>query len=202
MSLLLSPAPKSVTIGGAEVGIDTDFRTSIRFELMMQEDDAPEEQKLLRALTLYYGGVPQPIEEAVHQMLWFYRVGSEDPSTDGNGHTGQRIYSFEHDDAYIYAAFMAQYGIDLQSIPYLHWWSFKGLFQALSPENEFVKIMQYRAAEITPKMSPDQKQFYRKMKKLYALPLPKREKEQLSALEEALLNGGDVSALLGGDGHQ
>lgn len=199
MSLLLEPAPVTVVIGGAEVGIETDFRASVRFELMMQEEDLSDEAKVLQALQLYYGTVPKAVPEAVEKMLWFYHLGREDSEAAGTrGRLLEPVYSFEHDDGYIYAAFLTQYRIDLQNVPYLHWWSFKRLFDSLSPENEFVKIMQYRAAEITPKMSREQQDFYRRMKKLYALPLPKREREQLSALEEALLGSGDVSALLNG----
>ena len=70
------------------------------------------------------------------------------------------------------------------------------MFAGLKSDNRIVEIMGYREIEITPQMSKEQKQYYRKMKKLFALPLPKSEREKLSAIEEALLNGGDVSALL------
>ena len=79
---------------------------------------------------------------------------------------------------------------------YLHWWKFKALFQGLKPDNEIVKIMGYRAMEIPNGMSREQKEHYRKMKKLYAIPLPKSEQEKISAIEEALMNGGDLSGLL------
>ena len=196
MSLLLTPAPQSVEIGGVEVGIETDFRASIRFELMMQDGELDDREKLIQALNLYYGDVPQPVEEAVERMIWFYHQGREQPQTGSPGRSSDPVYSYEYDGGYIYAALLTKYGIDLQQIGYLHWRSFQALFQSLSPETEFVKIMQYRAAEITTKMSQEQQQFYRKMKKLYALPLPKKQREHLSALEEALLNGGDLSGLL------
>ena len=78
----------------------------------------------------------------------------------------------------------------------LHWWKFKAMFQGLKSDNRIVEIMGYRAMEIPSKMSREQKEFYRKMKKQYAIPLPKSEREKLSAIEEALLHGGDVSKLL------
>ena len=56
--------------------------------------------------------------------------------------------------------------------------------------------MGYRDMEITSKMSNEQKQFYRRMKKQFAIPLPKTEREKLNAIEEALLNGGDISKML------
>ena len=41
-----------------------------------------------------------------------------------------------------------------------------------------------------------QREFYSKMKKQYALPIPQSEKEQLSKIEQALLNGGDLTGLI------
>ena len=45
MSLLIDNAPKSVNIDGAEVEINSDFRTAILFEQMMFDDDFPEHLK-------------------------------------------------------------------------------------------------------------------------------------------------------------
>lgn len=45
-------------------------------------------------------------------------------------------------------------------------------------------------------MSQEQRQFYRKMKRQFALPLPKSQREKLSAIEQALLHGGNLSKLL------
>ncbi|MFR3483751.1 MAG: hypothetical protein ACLTXL_09855 [Clostridia bacterium] len=42
---------------------------------------------------------------------------------------------------------------------------------------------------------PRAKEHYRKMKKLYAIPLPVGARK-ISAIEEALMNGGDLSGLL------
>ena len=47
-------------------------------------------------------------------------------------------------------------------------------------------------------MKKDQKAYYRKMKKLYELPRKEKSEEQ-KALEEILLNGGDISVLDGKD---
>ena len=49
---------------------------------------------------------------------------------------------------------------------------------------------------ITKDMSPQQKEFYRRMQKTYAIPVSKTEREKTSALEQALLHGGDLTDLL------
>ena len=195
MNILTERAPKTVNIGGAEIPINSDFRVSIRFEQLIDEP-IPDEEKILQALALYYPFPVTDISEAINKMLWFYAAG-KDGKRPGTSREGvQNIYSYFYDDEYIYAAFLDQYGIDLQDIPYLHWWKFKAMFVGLKSDSRIVEIMGYRGIEITSQMSSEQKQFYRKMKKQFAIPLPKSEREKLSAIEEALLNGGNLSGIL------
>ena len=74
------------------------------------------------------------------------------------------------------------------------------MFWGLDDNCEFVKIMGYRGMKIPSKMPKEQKAFYRKMKQIYALPLPKDEQQKNDAITAALMNGGDVSGLLLGGG--
>ena len=45
-------------------------------------------------------------------------------------------------------------------------------------------------------MPKEQKDFYKKMKRLYALPLSKTEDDRQTAIQNALLNGGNVEGIL------
>ncbi len=195
MNILTDPAPKTVNIAGTEVPINWDFRASIRFEMLMEED-IPDTEKAQKALAIYYPTLPPNLPEAVDKLLWFYAAGKEAENAVAKPRKATRIYSYAYDDEYIYSAFLGQYGVDLQDVPALHWWKFRAMFAGLQADTKIVEIMGYRAMEISSRMSREQKDFYRKMKKQYALPLPKSEREKLSAIEEALLNGGDVSKLL------
>ena len=196
MNILVDLLPITVEIDNKEYEINSDFRTSILFELLMQDSSIGEEDKIITALELYYPVIPENINEAIEQMLWFYRCGKEITSSKGNG-KGKRvtqIYSFEHD--YIYAAFMDQYNIDLQDIEYLHWWKFKAMFKSLKEDNEIVKIMGYRSMDLSKIKSKEEKAYYKKMRKLYEIPIPKDEREKLDEITEALLLGKNVNNLL------
>jgi hypothetical protein len=50
--------------------------------------------------------------------------------------------------------------------------------------------------EINANMTKEQRDFYRRKKELYALPLPANEEEKVDAIAEALMNGGDLTGLL------
>lgn len=198
MNILVDLLPIAVEIDNKNYEINSDFRTSILFELLMQDSSIGAEDKIITALELYYPVIPENISEAIEQMLWFYRCGKEITSSKGNGKgkSVTQIYSFEHDDDYIYAAFMDQYNIDLQDIEYLHWWKFKAMFKSLKEDNEIVKIMGYRSMNLSKIKSKEEKAYYKKMQELYKLPMPKDEQEKLDDINNILLNGGDLSRVL------
>lgn len=193
-----------VEIAGQEVRINTDHRTGILLEEVLADDSLDDVEKLQTALALYYPGMifaPEEREEAVARLLWFYRCGEEPKKpneaddADEGGAPEEPPYSYEHDADYIYAGFMEAYGLDLARTT-LHWWQFRALFKALPESTQFMKIIGYRVFKIPAKMPKEEKQFYTKMKKLYALP-QKAERQQLeSDLTAILLNGGNPSALL------
>lgn len=182
----------TVRIDGAEIPIRTDFRISIEFELLMQDDMLSDEEKLIKALSLYYKSVPDNIGEALEQCLWFYSCGN----TEKKKKSVKTLYRFDVDADYIYAAFLSQYKIDILELPYMHWWKFRSLFQGLSEENEFTKIVGYRAVEISSKMSSEQKRFYKKMKEQYKIPMSEKKIKLVNDVEEALLSGADLSHIL------
>ena len=59
-----------------------------------------------------------------------------------------------------------------------------------------MRAMEYRSIDIGDKMTKEQKEFYKKMKRLYALPLSKEEDDRQAAIERALVNGGDLTGVL------
>ena len=173
MNMLIDLLPSKVEIEGNDYAINTDFRYGILFELLMQDDDLLDDEKMYNAINLYYPSIPNNLPLAVEKMLWFYKCGKEseikESSNSGKeGPTGE-IYSFEYDDDYIYAAFLEQYGIDLQD-DNLHWWKFRALFKSLNENVMISKIMSYRSMRIDNNMSDSEKSYYRKMKEIYKLP--------------------------------
>lgn len=184
MSLLLDALPETVCIDGVDVRINSDFRTGVLFEQLMFDDDCPDYLKPDVALQLYYPVIPANKQEAINKLVWFYR-GGERPESGGSG-SGSRCYDFDHDDGYFYAAFLQQYGVDLtRDRP--HWWQFRALFLALPDTCELVRIMGYRSMKIDSNMSASERQYYSRMKRLYALPRSRSEQEKINELEEMLM---------------
>ena len=171
-NLLINRLPQHTDSG---LRIRTDFRESIKFELLMQDRTIEDDKKIRMILNLYYYN-PENIEDvkkALEEIVWFYKGGDriENKANKNNENNNKKqIYSYEFDAEYIYSAFMQQYKIDLNSIRYLHWWKFKALFANLSEDVFFSKIIQYRTVELSSIKDKEMKKFYKKMKRLWALP--------------------------------
>lgn len=180
MDILSNKLPESVIIEGVENAVNTDFRTFLNFESIMENEELEESEKtenIIKILTDFYVNIPNNLDEALNKLIWFYLGGdSEEETTDTNKAATEKCYSFKHDANYIYSAFLQEYKIDLQTID-MHWWKFKTLFLGLSDETQIKKIMSYRTIDLKEIKEDSQKEFYKKMKEIYKLPSLNTKKE-------------------------
>ncbi|MBN1069425.1 hypothetical protein DVW02_15795 [Clostridium botulinum] len=187
MSFLTGVLPTIVNINNKKYEIRSNFRTSILFSKLIENE--LNEDLMIEILKLYYPKWNEldenDIDIAFDNILWFYRCGEDEELANNkkSNSNNSKIFDYEKDANYIYSAFLSQYNIDLQSINYLHWWKFKALFDSLSDDNKIVEIMRYRAMDLSKIEDKEQKKFYKKMKDLYSLDvISKEEQEELEKL--------------------
>lgn len=175
------------------IDFNTDFRIGMLFEMLMQDRNIDKKTKIIQAINLYY---PHPeqiddFEKAYNDIIWFYTCGKSEFNNKADDEKeskkkkvkspkDEKIYDYEYDDGYIYSAFLQQYGIDLQEIKYLHWWKFKSLFDALNKDTKIVEIMGYRAIDLGKIKDKEEKNRYKKLKKIYQLPDMRTEAQKES----------------------
>lgn len=180
-NVIVDRLPVTVEIDGMEVPINTDFRTGILFEQLLNDHEVSDKERLALALQLYYPIVPQNVEAAIEKAAWFYSCGAGIPakrqeSAAKPSKSARRIVDYDVDCGLIYAAFLSDYKIDLVEKRDLHWWKYHALFENLSEENRVVKIMQYRGMDLNSIKNKEQRRFYAKMQAKYKLrPLLTRE---------------------------
>ena len=197
MNILIDILPTSVEIDNEQYEINSDFRTAIIFEMLMQDDEVNEYDKILTALELFYPVIPTNLQEAIDKIMWFYAGDTIQSKGLGKGVTkSEQQYNYEYDADYIFAAFLDQYGIDLNEIEYMHWWKFKALFKNLKEDNLIVKIMQYRSIDLRKIKDKEEQKRYKGLKELYKIPISKTEVEKKNEIDECLKNGGDINEIL------
>ncbi len=182
MNLLTDPLPSAVTVAGKDYPIRTDFKTWIRFDHLMTESDMPLAQKIVSVFQICFieKNLPPNLEETLSSLFDFYTCFSSAQKSDNEqkedsarragraGRTG-RVLSFTHDAPLVFAAVLAQYGVNLtEENP--HWFLFRAMFEGLSKEHKICEVMGWRAMNLADVKDAKQRAFYRKMKRLYRLP--------------------------------
>ena len=202
MSVLTEKFPESVTVDGAERPINGCFRTVLQCYEIQGNKKKLSEKDLLKMLCQFYKNDRLFSDEHINQMFWFFSCGREKKKKTFPrriaGINNKQPFDFETDADLIYAGFVQQYGIDLQEED-MHWWKFMILLENLGADTRLSRIMEYRTIDITSKhLSKDQRKYYQAMQRYYGLDQPgaKDMTEREKMIEEALLNGGDVSKLL------
>lgn len=163
--------------------IDTNFRSFILFELLMQDNELTQEEKIFSALKLFFDNFEiENMQKYIECILWFYSMGKtkEDKKTNKKSKEKKEkaIYSYEHDANLIYSAFLSQYGVDLNEVDNLHWWKFKSMFEGLNEENKICEIMGYRAIDLSKIKDKDERNKYKRLQRQFALPDNRSEEEK------------------------
>ena len=114
--------------------------------------------------------------------------------TARSGAKPSRLYDYDQDAERIFASFWAVYGLDLNAVPYLHWWKFRAMFDALPDDSAIMRAIYWRGVD-TSKLKGEEKKNADKKKKYYAL-RDSRADMQGDAVAAALMRGEDPAALL------
>lgn len=196
MNILMDSLPETVTVDGREYFVDTDFRTFIRFEKILQDSTLGSRERVHRWIDLFFTEErPTDIVAAIDEVLKLYRCGAapkKERTQQANGFIPIRpkqIYDFEFDAPYIFGAFLSQYGIDLNEIEYLHWWKFVALFQSLNSENKIVEIMSYRNTDLGKIENEKERARIAHLQQVYAIPVAMTREEKVAQAGAAFGGG-------------
>jgi hypothetical protein len=168
MNLLVDELPEAVEIDGQEYEINTDFKACLRIILAFEDGDLTPSEKQLIMLANLYPVQPENTRAALEMGMKFMNGGE---AADGESDGKPRLYSFDQDGNFIFAAFKQTHGIDLASEP-LHWWKFLSLFMDLGSETTFCSLVGLRKRIKSGKASKEERKAYREMGEVAELKEP------------------------------
>lgn len=147
---MIGVLPETLEVGGVEYQIRTDYRNVLQmFEAFQAPDLYPEEKQIVSVYLLFedflcFDDVDAAVEdgfdmeEAVKQIAWFIAAGRPVKKEE------HPIYSWRQDEQMIFSAVNKVAGTETRELPYMHWWSFVGLFNEIE-EGTFTYIMGIRS---------------------------------------------------------
>lgn len=121
--------PTALTVGGRAYQINADYRDVLEVISYLQDTDALTGRYV--ALSLFYEefeDMPRSdYGEAMEELARFIDLGEDQEE----GTPQPKIIDWEQDRTIIAAEINKVAGIEVRSLPFLHWWTFMGYFGAI-----------------------------------------------------------------------
>ena len=180
MNILSDKLPTKIKVNNNIYDINYDYRTIINILLSFEDTElTKDEQMYIMLKNLYKQDVPEnDIEEALKKGIKFIDGGV----VEENKANEKRIYSFKKDGNYIFSGINQTHHIDLTEKINLHWWVFLSLFMDMSADCTFGELIYYRKRKNENKLTKEEKEQYRKIKKL--VDLNNEENESIHARKD------------------
>lgn len=185
MNVLFESFPKTVEVSGKEYRIVTDFREWIKFSELLRCTKRFNKRILDMVLEWYVDERPDDIEASISALQKFlsaeeiYQEGNdlvvEEGDLESEMETSVEAFSFKQDALCIYSAFMEIYGIDIETIPYMHWWKFLVLFWGLPPGTEIKERIYCRTVDLATIKDKEERERIKKIKRRIAIRNPQRK---------------------------
>ena len=168
---------KILVIDGVKTPIDPDFRIMCEYSEAVSGSDTAALRNI--AARFYFAALPEGVNEkaAANAMVDFYVSGfaSGKKSKSSVMEAPEPSFDFEEDEGYFYAAFLSEYGIDLNTAK-LHWLDFCALFRGLPDDCKLKQIIGIRAQSLSDIKSSAERARILKLKTVFAL--KKRRKQR------------------------
>ena len=178
MNLFYEEYPKALEVHGEFYPIITDFREYIRLLDMLKCKELNEIQRIM-ILGEYFLTDISIDQEAIHALTDFVTMDlkekennsdSEEEGEEQEETEKKNLFSYEIDYPYILSGFLRDYGIDLETVEYLHWWKFRMLFDGLSDDTEIKQRIMYRGINLSDIKDRDERKRILKIQRSIQLP--------------------------------
>lgn len=171
---MIGRLPQSLEIDGKDYPIRSDFRDCLLILQAFSDVELTEEEKVRVMVECLYKEIPENLEEAINQAVWFLNCGN----TVGQPQTSKPLYDFEHDEQIIFASINHVAGKELRLEDYVHFWTFLGYFNEIG-EGTFSTVVSIRSKKQKgKKLEKYEQEYYSKNKELIDLPTRYTQEEQ------------------------
>lgn len=177
--------PTSLDVGGVGFPIRTDYRAILDILSWYNNPDCEEDEKHLICLKiLYVDEIPAALQQKALQEAFNFIDGPVEKEGGGK----PRLMDWEQDAPILAPALNKSLGVEIRSVPYLHWWTLLGAYMSIQESlfSEVVAIRQKKSKR--KKLEKYEQEFYRENKSLIDMHprLSAEEQAEIDRLNEML----------------
>lgn len=167
--------PTTLTVGGEEVSIRTDYRVALDCFLALTDTELDDYNKVMELLEcLYVDDIPPEYwQEAVEQAMWFLNGGEAERKKNA-----PQLVSWTQDFNLIASPISKNIGQDIRGMEYLHWWTFLSAYMSIG-DCLFAQIVAIRDKKARGKaLDKTDKDFYKRNRDLIDIQKPLTGEEE------------------------
>lgn len=138
--------PTKMEANGRIYEIDTDFRTAIACFKAINDMELTDLERFYAVETLLLGDLVFPQDEDIlkEKIANYLRCGKTENTSDN-----EIDFDYIQDEERVRTSIRQCYHINLNEIPYLHWWEYNELISGLTNESLINKIRDLRNYDIS-----------------------------------------------------
>ena len=190
---MIGSLPMKLTVGGEDWEIDSDYRNILCIFEAMEDDKLTDSDKLYILLSRLYNDfekMPKTLyQEAYEKANAFLECHNRE-----NEKRNPKLINWIKDEQMIFPAINAVAGMEVRTIPFMHWWTFLGYFENIDNECLWSFVLSIRQKKAKgKKLEKYEQEFYRQNVELCSVEFMKKKKspeEELWDMFESLPEGG------------
>lgn len=173
---LIDKPPEWVTVNERDYRIASDFRVSLAYIRILDDDEMDEQEKIVMGLEMYFGQAinPSDISDLAKAVRWFLLRGKEPQSERA---AEEPLFDIQQDAGRIYSAFLQAYRINLRKVK-MHWWIFCELLEGLPKGTHLADVIEIRGRKIETWMNAADRNSLVQIKEHYKL----RQKKEIDII--------------------
>ena len=191
---MLGQLPQTLKVCNREYEIRSDFRNILKIIAAYNDKDLSDQEKVFVCLRRIYKDLDAlPKNEDVYveafkaaSEFMECRLSEDKPSP--------KVVNWEKDEQLIFPAINKVAGMEVRSVPYMHWWTFLGYFQSIDRDDLWGVVLTIRQKKAKgKKLEKHEKDFYAANRELCSLEIKEERQspeDTIQALYEQLLKEG------------
>ncbi len=190
---MLGQLPKTLNICGTHYAIRSDFRNILRIIVAYNDDTLSDREKVyvcLKRLYVDFDSMPTThYEQAYVEATAFIDCNMQEETP------APKTVDWEKDEQLIFPAVNKVAGVEVRTLPYLHWWTFLGYYQSIDHDGLFGYVLTIRQKKAKgKKLEKHEQEFYRSNANLCRMdntPTPQRIEDTIKSMFDSLPEEGD-----------
>ena len=191
---MIGQLPQTLKVCNNDYAIRSDFRDVLKIIAAYNDKDLSDQEKVFVCMNRIYKDLDKMPKDKDTYAAAFKaatefmecRLSSDKPSP--------KVVNWEKDEQLIFPAINKVAGMEVRAVPYLHWWTFLGYFQAIDREDLWGVVLTIRQKRaMGKKLEKHEKDFLAANRELCSLEYQEERKtpeDQMRAIYEQLLKEG------------